>query len=277
MFQPSRIVTTRGIQAAVRVTSIQGARSIHCTSSVFSKKSKKAKLLAEREAERQEAEFQGAKQKAEQNSEFLQQLLSSPNLIPKKDALWKAPTDTQYQHFLSNDEAKFLFETTTEAVTATSSNSFQTDAEKIKEQAEMLRRLVSLENSNQKGIMLYNIRKAMETFGRCEGDTGSPEVQAAIWTVRIRNLERHMVDHHKDVHNRRSLVHLLHKRAKMLRYLKGQSLERYYVCLKQLGLTKDMVEGEIPLTLQEEEQELTAPPLPSTPTLHIFYSTSHEM
>ncbi|KAK9681089.1 hypothetical protein K7432_015755 [Basidiobolus ranarum] len=254
MFQPGRIFAARGIQAVAGVTRFQGARSIHCTASVFSKKSKKAKILAEKEAERQEAEFQGAKQKAEQNSEFLQSLLSAPNLIPKKDSLWKAPTSSQYQHFLSDDEAKFLFETTAEAITANSSTQFRVDEEKVKEQTEMLRRLVSLENSNQKGIMLHNVRKAVNSFGRCEGDTGSPEVQAAIWTVRIRNLERHMLDHHKDVHNRRALVHLLHKRAKMLRYLKRQSLERYYVCLKQLGLTKDMVEGEIPLPYKKKNK-----------------------
>ncbi|KAJ2446590.1 hypothetical protein GGF42_005651, partial [Coemansia sp. RSA 2424] len=55
----------------------------------------------------------------------------------------------------------------------------------------------------------------------------------------------HLRGHNKDHHNRRSYTKLLHKRAKMLKYLKRESLERYYLCLKQLGLTKEMVEGEI--------------------------------
>ncbi|KAJ1999160.1 hypothetical protein GGI04_004690 [Coemansia thaxteri] len=112
-------------------------------------------------------------------------------------------------------------------------------------QADIVRRVVSLDNANSKAIMHYNIGKAVETFGRSEDDSGSPEVQAAVWTVRINNLEDHLRGHNKDHHNRRSYTKLLHKRAKMLKYLKRESLERYYLCLKQLGLTKEMVEGEI--------------------------------
>ncbi|KAJ2575479.1 hypothetical protein GGH95_003762 [Coemansia sp. RSA 1836] len=112
-------------------------------------------------------------------------------------------------------------------------------------QADIVRRVVSLDNANSSAIMHYNISNAVKTFGRSEGDSGSPEVQAAVWTVRINNLEEHLRGHNKDHHNRRSYTKLLHKRAKMLKYLKRESLERYYLCLKQLGLTKEMVEGEI--------------------------------
>ncbi|KAJ2492724.1 hypothetical protein IWW37_001170 [Coemansia sp. RSA 2050] len=112
-------------------------------------------------------------------------------------------------------------------------------------QADIVRRVVSLDNANSSAIMHYNIGNAVKTFGRSDGDSGSPEVQAAVWTVRINNLEDHLRGHNKDHHNRRAYTKLLHKRAKMLRYLKRESLERYYLCLKQLGLTKEMVEGEI--------------------------------
>ncbi|KAJ2173074.1 hypothetical protein EV181_007477 [Coemansia sp. RSA 532] len=112
-------------------------------------------------------------------------------------------------------------------------------------QGDIVRRIVALENSNAKGVVHYNIRRAVETFGRSEGDSGSAEVQAAVWTVRINQMEDHMRSNRKDHQNRRAYTKLLHKRAKMLKYLKRESLERYYVCLKQLGLTKDMVEGEI--------------------------------
>ncbi|KAJ2044014.1 hypothetical protein GGI03_008036 [Coemansia sp. RSA 2337] len=112
-------------------------------------------------------------------------------------------------------------------------------------QADIVRRVISLDNANSSAIMHYNISNAVKTFGRSEGDSGSPEVQAAVWTVRINNLEEHLRGHNKDHHNRRAYTKLLHKRAKMLKYLKRESLERYYLCLKQLGLTKEMVEGEI--------------------------------
>ncbi|KAJ1836298.1 hypothetical protein LPJ63_000435 [Coemansia sp. RSA 2711] len=115
----------------------------------------------------------------------------------------------------------------------------------LKTQGDIVRRIVALENSNAKGVIQYNIQRAVETFGRAEGDSGSAEVQAAVWTVRINQLEEHLRVFRKDHQNRRAYTKLLHKRAKMLKYLKRESLERYYVCLKQLGLTKDMVEGEI--------------------------------
>ncbi|KAJ2614553.1 hypothetical protein H4S08_001670 [Coemansia sp. RSA 1365] len=112
-------------------------------------------------------------------------------------------------------------------------------------QSDIVRRVVALENSNAKGVSQYNINTAVEMFGRSEGDSGSPEVQAAVWTVRINQLEDHLRANHKDHQNRRAYTKLQHKRAKILKYLKRKSLERYYVCLKQLGLTKDMVVGEI--------------------------------
>ncbi|KAJ2082154.1 hypothetical protein H4R24_001782 [Coemansia sp. RSA 988] len=112
-------------------------------------------------------------------------------------------------------------------------------------QSDIVRRVVALENSNAKGVSRYNVHTAVEMFGRTEGDSGSPEVQAAVWTVRINQLEDHLRANHKDHQNRRAYTKLQHKRAKILKYLKRKSLERYYVCLKQLGLTKDMVVGEI--------------------------------
>ncbi|KAJ2345828.1 hypothetical protein IWW50_005586 [Coemansia erecta] len=126
------------------------------------------------------------------------------------------------------------------------SNFMRTPAENSAEtQGDIVRRIIALENSNAKGVVHYNIKRAVDTFGRTEGDSGSAEVQAAVWTVRINQLEDHLRANRKDHQNRRAYTKLLHKRAKMLKYLKRESLERYYVCLKQLGLTKDMVEGEI--------------------------------
>jgi small subunit ribosomal protein S15 len=71
-----------------------------------------------------------------------------------------------------------------------------------------------------------------------DGDTGSPEVQVAILTERIRNLTEHFKDHHKDNHSRRGLLKMVNKRRSLLAYLKNKDLERYNALIQKLGLRK---------------------------------------
>ena len=71
-----------------------------------------------------------------------------------------------------------------------------------------------------------------------KGDTGSPEVQVAILTERIRNLTEHFKDHHKDNHARRGLLMMVNKRRNLLAYLKRKDLERYNSLIQKLGLRK---------------------------------------
>ena len=73
---------------------------------------------------------------------------------------------------------------------------------------------------------------------REKGDTGSPEVQVAILTERIRNLTDHFKDHHKDNHSRRGLLMMVNKRRTLLAYLKKIDVERYNALLQKLGLRK---------------------------------------
>lgn len=73
---------------------------------------------------------------------------------------------------------------------------------------------------------------------RGKGDTGSPEVQVAILTQRIRNLTDHFKDNHKDNHSRRGLLKMVNKRRSLLAYLKSQDLERYNTLIQKLGLRK---------------------------------------
>ena len=68
---------------------------------------------------------------------------------------------------------------------------------------------------------------------------------AAILTVRIRNLWEHLTRQKKDVISRRRLRELVHKRAKVLRYLKRVSLDRYELCLERIGVEPESVEGEL--------------------------------
>jgi len=74
--------------------------------------------------------------------------------------------------------------------------------------------------------------------GRVSGDTGSPEVQVAILTQRIRNLTDHFKAHHKDNHSRRGLLAMVNKRRSLLAYLKSRDVERYNALIQKLGLRK---------------------------------------
>ncbi len=70
------------------------------------------------------------------------------------------------------------------------------------------------------------------------GDTGSPEVQVAVLSERIRNLTDHLNIHKKDHHSRRGLLIMVGQRRRLLDYLKRKSLERYEVLIKSLGLRR---------------------------------------
>ncbi len=73
---------------------------------------------------------------------------------------------------------------------------------------------------------------------QAKGDTGSPEVQVAILTERIRNLTDHFKGHHKDNHSRRGLLAMVNKRRSLLAYLKKKDVERYNALIQKLGLRK---------------------------------------
>ncbi len=73
---------------------------------------------------------------------------------------------------------------------------------------------------------------------RAPADTGSPEVQVAIITERIKNLTEHFKTHAKDNHSRRGLLMLVNKRRSLLDYLKRKDLERYKALIAKLGLRK---------------------------------------
>lgn len=69
-----------------------------------------------------------------------------------------------------------------------------------------------------------------------EGDTGSPEVQIALLTQRIRDLTEHLKVHTKDHHTRRGLLKLVGQRRRLLNYLKKNDIERYRAIVAKLGL-----------------------------------------
>ena len=71
-----------------------------------------------------------------------------------------------------------------------------------------------------------------------EGDTGSPEVQIAVLTDRIKTLTEHFKTHKKDHHSRRGLLIMVGRRRSLLDYLKAKDVTRYQTLIKRLGLRK---------------------------------------
>ena len=71
-----------------------------------------------------------------------------------------------------------------------------------------------------------------------EGDTGSPEVQIAVLTIRINDLNEHLKENPKDHHSRRGLLKMVGHRRNLLAYLQKVDIERYRAILAKLGLRK---------------------------------------
>ena len=78
----------------------------------------------------------------------------------------------------------------------------------------------------------------IEQFKVHEGDTGSPEVQIALLTERIRELTDHFKLHKKDHHSRRGLLMLIGKRRGLIEYLRKKDSERYRAITEKLGIRK---------------------------------------
>ncbi|MDD4691955.1 MAG: 30S ribosomal protein S15 [Eubacterium aggregans] len=75
-------------------------------------------------------------------------------------------------------------------------------------------------------------------YGTHEGDTGSPEVQIALLTARINDLNEHFAVHKKDHHSRRGLLKMVGQRRNLLGYLKKKDITRYRELIARLGLRK---------------------------------------
>lgn len=88
--------------------------------------------------------------------------------------------------------------------------------------------------------MLTKEQKAeiVAKYARAGSDTGSPEVQVALMTGRINDLNPHFQTHKKDHHSRRGLLKLVGQRRRLLDYLRAKDVERYKVLIKDLGIRK---------------------------------------
>lgn len=89
--------------------------------------------------------------------------------------------------------------------------------------------------------MYLNTEKKQEIFkkyGKGEKDTGSPESQIALFTYRIKHLTEHLKKNKKDNVTKRSLIKIVGKRRKLLKYLEKKDIERYRKIIEKLGLRK---------------------------------------
>jgi small subunit ribosomal protein S15 len=81
-------------------------------------------------------------------------------------------------------------------------------------------------------------QELIKEYATAEGDTGSPEVQVAVLSERIKNLTEHLKEHKKDFHSRRGLLIMVGQRRRLLDYVKAKDVKRYDSLIQRLGLRR---------------------------------------
>ncbi|KAL4067239.1 hypothetical protein V8B97DRAFT_2025089 [Scleroderma yunnanense] len=175
------------------------------------------------------------------------------SLIEFPEGTVQVPSKLNYG--ISGEKTKMLFEvlptlTAEKDIFTFNEDTVRRSEEAMKQQVEkanMFAKLISLRNANAKGIAYENRRRCIALFSPSKNpnDTGRPEVQAAILTLKIRNLWTHLLTFRMDIDNRRALQRMIHQRAKILKYLKRKDRDRYEAVLPRLGLEPGSVEGEL--------------------------------
>lgn len=110
--------------------------------------------------------------------------------------------------------------------------------------------ILHVRNTNAADRKKLALKVAREEFQRFEGDTGLPEVQAAVFTVKIHLAFDHLKVSPKDKQHIQGVRHLVQQRQRILKYLKRDDPERYYHAIAKLGLTDDVVTSEFPMGRQ---------------------------
>lgn len=79
-------------------------------------------------------------------------------------------------------------------------------------------------------------KKIIKQFAQTKGDTGSPEVQIALLSSKVKKLTKHLKEHKKDVHSRRGLLSMVSKRRRLLNYLMKKDEKRYRKIIDSLKI-----------------------------------------
>lgn len=153
----------------------------------------------------------------------------------------------QLPGFKLADTEALLFGSEVATMSGTLSGSKADMASKLANKREAVNRILSLRNGNSASVLKHKTRLAREEFERFPGDTGSPEVQAAVHTVRIHHLADHLRENKQDIENTIVLNQLVQDRRKMLAYLKRKNPEKYFFTIEKLGLTDTSATAEFQL------------------------------
>lgn len=160
-------------------------------------------------------------------STFNSSSLPLPNL-EKSKTISVQSEKPYYQFNITPTEADYVFKHMPEI--SQSTTPVQTN--------EIVEKLLSLENASQPEINRFNKQRVIKLLERRDGDTGSSEVQAAVFTVRIMTIEQHLQQqgNKNDKKAKMMLDIYSHKRRKILKYLKRTDLPRFVETCKVLGI-----------------------------------------
>jgi ribosomal protein S15 len=212
---------------------------------------------------------------------------ATPFIEELKGAKAQAAADAALNHFISPEGLQEALEYSKNLTSPLENQDRETADPQLEKEAaerhleehrnaqEAISRIININNGNTKDRTRLLIQKCIDTFGRHNTDktlppkpaaialdsstvhpektprvgpdTGSPEVQVAILTAKIINLSRHLQSTTKDKHNKRNLRVLVHKRQKLLRYLrkKERGGPRWQHLIETLGLSDAAWKGEI--------------------------------
>jgi small subunit ribosomal protein S15 len=122
------------------------------------------------------------------------------------------------------------------STSAKASASTKVTADKMADKS--VKSVESVMESTPKSNLEDDKQKIIEKFGQKKGDTGSPEVQAALLSLKIDKLAEHLEINKNDNHSRRGLLKVIAKRRRILNYLQKLDEKRYKKLIKEIGLKK---------------------------------------
>ena len=112
----------------------------------------------------------------------------------------------------------------------------QASEAELNERAEIVSRILSLENASQNRVHQFNKQQAIDMLKRHETDIGSPEIQVAMYSIKIMALKEHLKNYRKDDDAKRSLEYWESKRRRMLNYLRMKDLGKFVQVCKVVGV-----------------------------------------
>ncbi|KAJ3159633.1 30S ribosomal protein S15 [Geranomyces michiganensis] len=146
-----------------------------------------------------------------------------------------ATTGPGYAYGLTAEEARLLL------IDAPKAESEDSNGVTGTARAEMLRRILSLENANKSQINKFNVDRCVQVFGKTPVDTGSPEVQVAVLSIKITAMRDHLATHKKDMSTKRQLEKWVSQRMKMLKYLRRKNLAKFVETCRAVGVEPETI------------------------------------